>query len=55
MALVVGHSEMSLVLSAVAVTMADERTLPVVVEIGVRNGDIVCCMGDIKKPIVEIL
>lgn len=55
MTLVIGHSEVPLVLGAVAVTMTDEGSLPVVVEIGVRDGDVVCCMGDVKKTIIVIL
>lgn len=55
MTLVIGHSEMPLVLGAIVVTVADEGSLPVVMKEGVRDGNVVCRMGDIKKAIIIIL
>lgn len=55
MALVIGHSEVPLVLSTIVVTVAYEGSLPVVVKEGVRDGNVVCRMGDIKKAIIVIL
>lgn len=55
MTLVVSYSKGSLVLGAVVIAVADERALPVVVEICVRDSDVVCRMSDIKEAIIIIL
>lgn len=55
MALVIGHSEFPLIFRAVIVTVADEGSLPVVVEIRVGDRDIVRSVSDIKKTIIIIL
>lgn len=51
----VGDSEVTLVLGAVGVGVANERTLPVVVEVGVGDGDVVCSVGNIKETVVVVL
>lgn len=48
--MVEGNQKMSLVFGAVAVRVADEGALPVVVEVVVGDGDEVAGMGDVKEP-----
>lgn len=55
MVVVVGHAEVALVLRLVVVGVTDERGLPVIVELGVRDGDEVSGVGQIEKTVVVVL
>lgn len=46
---VLGNVEVTCVLVAVVVRVADQRGLPVIVDVGVGHGDVVRCMGDLKS------
>jgi hypothetical protein len=51
----VGYAEMSLVLRSVGVGVSDERCLPVVVDEGVGEGDVVGCVGNIEETVIVVL
>lgn len=51
----VGNVEVSSILIAIAVRVTHEGSLPVVVDIGVGNGDVVRSMGDVNEAIVVVL
>lgn len=51
----VGHSQVASVLVAVAVRVADQRCLVVVVDVAVGDGDPVAGVGDINKAVVVVL
>lgn len=51
----VGDVEVSGVLVGIAVAVTDERGLPVVVELGVGDGDPFTGVGDIAETVVVVL
>jgi len=51
----VGDVQLAFVLGAVAVAVADERGLPVVVEVGVGDGDEVGPVGRVDGAVVVVL
>lgn len=51
----VGDVALALVLGAVAVRVADQGALPVVVEVGVRDGDEVGAVGDVEETVQVVL
>jgi hypothetical protein len=46
---------MASILAAVGITVAYERALPVVVDVGVRDSNPVRCMGDVNEAIIIVL
>ena len=51
----IGDGQVALVLRAVGVGVADQRGLPVVVEEGVGDSNVVGGVGDVEKTIVVVL
>jgi hypothetical protein len=49
------NAEMSGVLTSVGIGVPDQRCLPVVMDIGVRDGDVVCSMSEIDQTIIVVL
>lgn len=52
---VLGHAEVAGVLGAVGVGVADEGGLPVVVDVGVGDGDEVGGVGEVDQSVVVVL
>jgi hypothetical protein len=51
----VGDGQVALVLGAVGVGVADEGGLPVIMEEGVGDGDVVGGVGDVEETVVVVL
>lgn len=51
----VGDDQVAGVLIGVGVAVADERGLPVVVQVAVADGDVVRAVGDVEKTVVVVL
>lgn len=51
--IVLGDTEVAGVFRSVAVAVSDQVGLPVVVDVAVRDGDVVSSMGELGKPLVK--